>query len=187
MDKTVLYKKYFADDTTGSRIIRKFYFTHHQLMIQNSYIDFNDLAHDIFLNISKIDFEKVKNEQHYIHRSIKIQCWAVLDKIYSKSGVITPETRLTNDRTEFSLSETPSGDPDPHGLMESDQLMVTIARFKRTLPSEEMNILNTLIDEHNIALVDMARRFHLNENTVRTKIRRLRISFEEYLRKNGHV
>lgn len=187
MDKTVLYKKYFAVDTIGLRIIKKFYLTHHQQMIQNSYTDFNDLVHDIYLNISKIDFGKVQNEQHYIHRAIKIQCWAILDKIQSKKTFITPEARLRNDQSEYAMSETPSGEPDPHGIMETDQLIVTISRFKRTLASDEVNILNTLIDEHDIALVDMAKRFHLNENTVRTKVRRLRISFEEYLRKNGHV
>ncbi|MBL7959379.1 sigma-70 family RNA polymerase sigma factor [bacterium] len=187
MNSTTLHKKYFAENTVGSKIIRKFYFANSKILVNNNYADFNDLVHEIYLNISKINFDKIQNEEHYIHRAIKVQCWSVLDKIYSKKGLVTTETRLSNERSSYSLSEAPSGDPDPQANMESAQLMTIVTRFRKTLAADETKILNTLIDEQGVSFVDMARRFQLNENTIRTKVRRLRISFEEYLRENGQI
>lgn len=187
MDNTILYKKYFAENTIGSKIIRKFYFANYQLLIKNNYLDFNDLVHDIFLKISKIDFSKIQNEQFYIHRAMKVQCWSILDKIYSKKSLEIAESRLSSEQTGYSLSEAPSSDLDPQENMESEQLMTTVIRFKKTLTADEINIFNTLIDEHDVAFVELAKRFQLNENTVRTKIMRLRNSLSEYLKQNGQI
>jgi DNA-directed RNA polymerase specialized sigma24 family protein len=156
-------------------------------MIKNNFVDLNDLIHDIYLNLSKINFDKVQNEQNYVHRAIKIQCWAVLDKITSKKLQVIPETNLVTDRHTPILSEAPSTEPDPHHRMETSQLMSIFLRFKKTLPTEETNLLNAMLDEHDLAFVDVAKRLQLNENTVRTKVRRLRKSFHEYLKENGYV
>ena len=84
MNKELLYKRYFNSGTRGYKLVKAFYNKYHDLLYKADYPDFNDFLNDIFLSISSINFSKVQQEEHYVIRSVNLQCRHLLDKAIRK-------------------------------------------------------------------------------------------------------
>ena len=74
--------------------------------------------------------------------------------------------------------------PDPHIILEGEELLNIINIFKMELKSEERDLLNSMIDEKTRA--EIAGEKNSNLNTLDTHIRRLRIRFFSFLKDNGY-
>jgi len=182
-----LYKTYFQEGTRGFFLICKFYNKYADLLSRTNLITVNDAIHEVFLSVSKTDFRKVRKIEHYVMRSIKIQCWSLLDKAVKRKKVI-PKSHLPN-RTDEPAPEN-DGDRqmlderDPVKELEGLELVNHINLFKVQIKSREVQILNYLIDE--TPRTHIAEVMNLNLNTLDTHIRRLRIKLVHYLRNLGY-
>ena len=107
MNSTELHNTYFTPDTRGYKILRKFYAKYMDLFEKTSYTDFNDFLNQIYLNISRIDFNKeIQNKEAYTIGAIKIQCRVQLDKAIKYKNHIVPEVyKLDDDGNEISAFE----------------------------------------------------------------------------------
>ncbi len=187
MDPNHLHDKYLRKGTGGYGILKKFFMSYYDVLSKSDHSTFDDFLNGIYLNLVKIDLVKIEKEENYIYRSIKIQCWAALDKAIKKRSRIVPEREVLENNGKNSLEERPATNArNPLQILESREFMTLFIRFRSTLDREESEIVNALIDRPDESLADLAKRRNLNENTVRTKVRRIRLAFTDYLKHHGY-
>jgi len=186
MDSDTLYTNYLRQGTAGYAVVSKFYFRYADLLAKASLTNVNDVVHEIFISLSKIDFAKVQNAEHYIMRSIKLQCWTLLDKALRLKEMLSATEKGSSAESVEVRSVTREGEETGH-LMELDgmELFVQVNLFKAQLSSKEVRLLNMLIDE--IDRIEIAKLLEMNLNTLDTNIRRLRIKLAEYLKSLGYT
>ena len=187
MNNQTLYKTYFQQGTSGYAVVTKFYFRYADLLSRMSFVSVDDVVHEIFISLSKTDFAKVHNEEHYIMRAIKLQCWAMVDKAIRVKAVMAEsgsgDTRNEAD-SEQNRKKKVSNESVQLVELEGMELLVNINLFKIFLNQKEQQLLNFLIDETERS--EIARSLELNLNTLDTNIRRLRIKLADYLKKLGY-
>lgn len=186
MDTNTLHKKYLQQGTAGFAIIRKFHARYADLLAKNNVMSIDDVLHEIFLSLSKTDFNEVRNVEHYIMRAIKLQCWSLLDKAIRQKTV--GELRaVTNDEKEEPTEQIQHAahQNDQLSELEGMDLLVQIDLFKARLHPHEVRLLNCLIDETERS--DIAAMLEMNLNTLDTNIRRLRMKLAEYLKGLGYI
>ena len=189
MNLTEINNNYFTSGTRGYKIISCFYNKYLDLFKKTIYNDLGDFSNQIFLSVSKIDFNKeIRNEEAYIIGTIKIQCRVLLDKAI-KSKKIIPESQLRN--TDFKENEesvinnfSPDNKDKLFEAIEGNEIFNQINIFKIQLKQNETQLLNYLIDEKT--RYEIAEEINLNLNTLDTHIRRLRIKFSRFLKKSGY-
>jgi hypothetical protein len=188
MDHHYIYAKYLSAGTTGYAIINRFYHTYYDALSQSDYAHPEDLVNEIFLQLSKIDMARVRKEENYFHRAIKLQCWAILDRVLKIKKKVIPESQnSSNHDSNFDLDLSKSSDMgNPWQELEGQELMHLIRKFKKTLDKSDVTILNSLIDDPDETFVDLAKKKGINENTLRTKVRRLRQSLSKFLKQGGY-
>jgi DNA-directed RNA polymerase specialized sigma24 family protein len=178
---------YLNEGTAGYTIVRKFHMRYADVLATTNLIDLNDVIHEIFLSLSKNNFDNVRNLEHYIMRAIKLQCWSLLDKaIKQKAFIANTDSRNVNDGNQ--------NDEEPHfpnsntneqlQILEGTELFIHINLFKTRLNLKEVQLLNLLIDETDRS--EMAKSMGFNLNTLDTNIRRLRIKLADHLRNLGY-
>ncbi|MEO8399254.1 MAG: hypothetical protein ABI550_05480 [Ignavibacteriaceae bacterium] len=188
MDSSDIHNIYFTSETRSYKIIRRFYSNYNDLFKNTLYPDFNDFLNQIFLNISRIDFNKeIKNKEAYIIGAIKIQCRVQLDKAI-RAKKVTAESRLkklpeSEDEENITLKIIKFS-PGPDDAFEAEEILNKINDFKLELKNNERELLNFLIDETPRA--EIAEMQKLKINTLDTHIRRLRIKLFAFLSKNGY-
>jgi len=183
MDLKTLHRRFFSENTVGYRTIQKFFVQYRSLLAKNGSTEFHDLLNEVFVSISQTNFSKIIKIEHYVHRAIKIQCWAILDKCKRYERKTNTITLNDEDTIEEAVK---SNDPGPIAQMETQELLKLVIHFKQTLNSENQSIFNELIENSDESFVDLATKFNLNGNTFRTKVKRLRSGFAEYLRSRGY-
>lgn len=184
MDSNTLHIKYLQQGTAGFVVIRKFYLRYADLLVSSNLATIDDVMHEIFLSLSKTDFNEVRNAEHYIMRAIKLQCWSMLDKaIKHKTAGVKRESQ--DDETEHELIHAAANQHDQLNVVEGNDLLVQINLFKARLNPQEVTLLNHLIDETD--RFDIAAAMNMNLNTLDTNIRRLRMKLAEYLKHLGYV
>ena len=179
---------YLQKGTAGYAIIGKFHSRYVDILAKINMTDINDVVHEVFLSFSKTDFENVRTIEHYVMRAIKLQCWSLLDKAIRQKAIIA-----NNDGMNDSDEKKKSYEQIPDVLYQNGQLtelegtdlLVQINLFKVRLNSQEIRLLNLLIDETERS--EIAARLEINLNTLDTNIRRLRIKLAEYLKSLGYV
>ena len=188
MDNQSLHREYLHTGTAGYAIIKKFHSRYADVLAKISLVDFNDVLHEIFLSLSKTNVDNVRNIDHYMLRAIKLHCWSLLDKaIRQKSIILNSSVQHQSDETERISKEIPA-DTRYNGQLselEGADLLVQINLFKIRLNSQEIRLLNFLIDEMD--RFEIAKMMELNVNTLDTNIRRLRIKLAEYLKPLGYT
>ena len=185
MSPEELNHKYFSKDTRGYNIINKYYYKYHDLFRKTAFPDFNDFAHQIFLNISQISFTKeIKNLEAYLIGSIKIQCRVQLDKALKMKNTV-PESSLTSDdENEPVILRIPAKSNKPDEILDVQEMYYHISLFKLELKQREILLLNFLIDEK--PRNGIANEMQINLNTLDTHIRRLRVKMSNYFKKLGY-
>lgn len=182
-----LNKIYFSRNTRGYNIIYKFYHKYYDLFYSTCNISYNDFLNQIYLNISNIDFSKdIKNVEAYITASIKIQCRVQLDRSIKLKKIIS-ESKLKKEENESnSILEINSERKEisPAEILEGSEILQNISLFKFSLNSNEIELLNYLIDEKTRK--EIVENTGMNINTLDTQIRRLRIKFYNFLKKLGY-
>jgi len=183
-----LNEKYFSNGSRGFKILNRFYLKYRDLFTRTIFIEFDDFKNQIFLNISGIRLsEDIINEEAYIIGAIKIQCRVQLDKaIRSKKVLSESRTAGTagDGESPSYMEKIETALPDPHIILEGEELLNIINIFKMELKSEERDLLNSMIDEKTRA--EIAGEKNSNLNTLDTHIRRLRIRFFSFLKDNGY-
>ena len=187
MNSSELHKNYFTPDSRGYKILRKFYSKYSDLFEKSSYPEFNDFLNQIYLNITRIDFNsEIENKEAYIIGAIKIQCRVQLDKVFKHKYHFVPETKNIDDEgNNVSIFENiKSENNNPVESYEGQEIFNTINIFKLKLKISEKQLLNYLIDETpRKEIADIQK---INMNTLDTKIRRLRIKLFNYLKDSGY-
>jgi DNA-directed RNA polymerase specialized sigma24 family protein len=183
-----LNEKYFSNNTRGYKIINRFYLKYRDLFIKTIFTEFEDFRNQIFLNISGIKLsEEIKNEEAYIIGSIKIQCRVQLDKALRRKKE-KPESQFNNSLIEedgISITENLADSlPDPHEMLEGEEVFNSLNTFKLQLNTVEKELLNNMIEEKT--RIEIAEAKNLNMNTLDTHIRRLRIKLFTFLKENGY-
>lgn len=181
-----LNRNYFTKGTRGYTIISKYYYKYQDLFEKTIFPDFKDFIHQIFLNISGINFtEEIKNPEAYVIGTIKIQCRVQLDKSIKLKNVIPESRLLKNNETEEVLTfKLPSQGNNPVGLLDTQEMFIQINMIKLQLKQPEKDLLNLLIDE--TPRLEIAGELNLNLNTLDTNIRRLRVKIAEYFKNLGY-
>ncbi len=187
MDSRTLHTEYLQDGTAGHAIIRKFYGRYSDVLVTTSLIDINDVLHEVFLSLSKTNFENVQNLEHYIMRAIKLQCWSLLDKaIRQKAIVVKNEGNQEGVSNENNLDHSLFASHNEQlQEIEGSELFVQINLFKSQLKKNDIRLLNFLIDETERP--EIAKILGINLNTLDTNIRRLRIKLADHLRGLGYA
>lgn len=188
MDITTLHNVYLQKGTAGYAVIRNFYSRYADILAKTSLINIDDVVHEVFLSLSKTDFENVRNVEHYIMRAIKLQCWSLLDKAIRQKAIITDNDGMNDsDEKERNYKQIPTVTYQNGQLteLEGTDLLVQINLFKARLNSQEIRLLNFLIDEMDRS--EIAGMMEINVNTLDTNIRRLRIKLAEYLKNLGYA
>jgi len=188
VEPSKLNQKYFSADTQGYKIIKWFYYKYQDLFQRTNFPQFKEFLHQIFLNISKINFSKeINNEEAYIIGSIKIQCRVQLDqalKIKNQMMNKTPEVRDETIENVSFIESLESNNPGPLEMLEMQEVFQVINIFKLSLNTNELELFNNLIDE--ISRKEISEKNQINLNTLDTQIRRLRIKLFTYLKDSGH-
>lgn len=185
MDNRTLHTEYFQEGTSGHAIVRKFYGRYSDVLTKSSLIDINDVIHEVFLSISKTNFENVRDPEHYIMRAIKLQCWSLLDKAIKQKGLTgTNESELEHNEKIERFDQTQMQNTQLQEI-EGTELLVQINLFKNQLKENDIRLLNFLMDETE--RTDIAKFLGINLNTLDTKIRRLRMKLAEYLNNLGYA
>ncbi len=187
MDSQTLHTEYLQEGTAGYAIVRKFYGRYSDVLTVTSLIDINDIIHEVFLSLSKTNFESVRDPEHYIMRAIKLQCWSLLDKaIKQKNLTVKNESEQEIDGKTEHLNRPFSATQNTQlQEIEGIELLVQINLFKNQLKESDVRLLNYLIDETERS--DIAKFLGVNLNTLDTNIRRLRMKLAEYLNNLGYV
>ena len=183
-----LNEKYFSNNSRGFKIINRFYFKYRDLFARTIFVEFEDFRNQLFLNISGIKLtEGITNEEDYIIGAMKIQCRVQLDKAI-RSKKEKPESRLNDTLVEgegISISENlPADLPDPHIILEGEEVFNCINIFKMQLQAEEKRLFNSMIDGKTRQ--EIVEEQNINMNTLDTHIRRLRIKFFAFLKEKGY-
>lgn len=188
MSPKELNKKYFAGKTRGYKILNRYYYKYSDLFRSTIYPDFNDFLNQIFLNVSGIDYSKdIQNLEAYIISSIKIQCRVQLDKALRSKKIIAENhlKKISSDEYEPSITEfIVSTNNNPHEILEGEEILNKINLFKLSLKKDDIDIINFLIDDKSRS--EMVEMLNINLNTLDTKIRRIRMKFLAFLKKEGY-
>ena len=185
MDSKTLYRNHFQNGTPGYTLIRNFYIRYADLLRYASLIDLDDIVHEVYASISRTDFTKVRNREHYIMRAIKLHCWSLIDKSsrmkQHRGASQIPEAQINGTDDTWMTS---GAEADPVESLQERELLVHINLFKEAIRPAEAQILNHLIDM--TPREEIARSLNLNLNTLDTQIRRLRIKLVRYLSPMGY-
>ncbi|MDP1676305.1 MAG: hypothetical protein Q8L88_05510 [Bacteroidota bacterium] len=187
MNSQTLHTEYLQEGTAGYAIIRKFYARYSDVLVTTSLIDINDVLHEVFLSLSKSNFDNVRNLEHYILRAIKLQCWSLLDKaIKQKAIVVKNEGNQEGGNNEKNLDQQLfTAHNEQLQEIEGSELLVQINLFKNHLKENDIRLLNFLIDETERS--EIAKILGINLNTLDTNIRRLRMKLADYLNRLGYI
>lgn len=184
MNQEQIYKKYFALNTTGYLIVLKFYRNYKNVLVKSQFPSFEDALHEVYLSITKIKFEHIVLPDNYIHRAIKIQCWALLDRVQKEKA--QTDTNYDHHKNESQMYELTSDDKSPLDILQYSELLTIIMRFKSLLSNDELKTFELLDETADSFLTDIAKKNDTNINTIRTKIFRLRRKFDEHLKTWGY-
>jgi DNA-directed RNA polymerase specialized sigma24 family protein len=180
MDNQILHQKYLREGTTGQAVIRRFYSRYTDVLAHSTIVSVDDVVHEVFVSLSKTDFTKVQNVEHYVMRAIKLHCWSLLDKAIRLKALVVENTNdLDSDETVKGRAKA-AGSADHPMELDGMELLARVNLFKAHVGIKEARLLNLLIDETPRS--EMAALLGLNMNTLDTNIRRLRIRLAEYLK-----
>jgi DNA-directed RNA polymerase specialized sigma24 family protein len=166
-------------------VIRRFYSRYTDVLAHSTIVSVDDVVHEVFVSLSKTDFAKVQNVEHYVLRAIKLHCWTLLDKAIRLRALVgdNADDRDSDETTKGALKERLITDHPTE--LEGIELLACVNLFKAQVGLKEARLLNLLIDETPRS--EMADLLGLNMNTLDTNIRRLRIRLVEYLRGLGYT
>ena len=182
-------RNYFYPGTRGYKMLRVYYTKYQDLFSRTLHHEFEEFLNQILLNVSSINFsEEIKNVEAYMIGTLKIQCRVQLDQALKIKNRIGSQSETGNSETEEKESfyeKIPSSNPGPQESLEGQEIFTAVNVFKLTLKSNEVDMLNFLID--GTQRIEIAEKQKMNLNTVDTQIRRLRIKFLEYLKSSGYT
>jgi len=187
MDYHRLHDLYFAEQTIGYKILRSYYNRNWDVFRCSDYPEFGDFSHEIFLSLTSIDFEAIQKEENYVIRSMRIQCWVIMDKcLRRRRREITDPTYAFRGMTDDSYSRLASPHGNPLIELAGKDIVQCINVFRENLPATETKILDRMIEDPEEKQIDAAQGLGINVNTLRTKIRRLRLSLSDFLETYGY-
>lgn len=137
--------------------------------------------HEVFIAVAKTDFEKVRNTEHYVMRTVKLQCWSLLDKAIRQKARTAGSVATDNPDDQHIAAR----EPEQASAIDEMELLAQVNLFKDQASDREVRLLNLLIDE--TPREEIAALLALNMNTLDTHIRRLRIRLGQYLRSLGYT
>jgi len=185
MDIQILHQKYLREGAAGYAVMRRFYSRYTDVLAHSTIVSVDDVVHEVFVSLSKTDFTKVQNVEHYVMRAIKLHCWSLLDKAIRLKALVVENTNdVDSDDTVLGASKADTSADHPTEL-DGMELLACVNLFKAQVGLKESRLLNLLIDETPRS--EMAALLGLKMNTLDTNIRRLRIQLVEYLKGMGYT
>ena len=187
MDMNRLHQEFLREGSAGHAVIRKFYSRYTDVLAHSTIVSIDDVVHEVFVSLSKTDFTKVQNIEHYMMRAIKLQCWSLLDKALRMKAVSAERKQGTTDDEEDrdQIDSEPASEHQPLAELEGIELLGHVNLFKSQLGGKEAQLLNMLIDGAERS--EIAKELALNMNTLDTHIRRLRIRLAGHLKNLGYM
>lgn len=189
MNPEEIHKKYFVPHSKGYKILSYYFSRYRDLFVRTMFSELDEFINQIYLNISSISISnKIKNPDAYIIAAIKIQCRVQLDRALKLKKKQLNEIAIeseSDDENKSVLNDGKIAGENTYHHAESNELLTIINMFKLSLKEQEKLLFNSLID--NISRNEIAQLMNKNLNTVDTHIRRLRIKFFSYLKKNGYL
>ncbi len=186
MDTNTLHQEFLREGSAGYAVIRRFHSRYTDALVHSAIVSVDDVVHEVFLSLSKTDFAKVQNVEHYILRAIKLHCWSMLDKALRVKAISAERIEKVQNEDEGnaqSVSE-PRSEHQQLTEVEGIELLGFVNLFKAQLESKDEQLLNMLID--GAERFEIAQQLVLNINTLDTHIRRLRIRLAGYLKSLGY-
>jgi len=182
-----LYKLYFADETRGFYMMRKFYHKYADLLSRSEFPTFDDFRNQIYVNLSDLNLDRAtKTKEGYCIGAIKIQCRVQLEKAL-KEKVMLSESQMQRNSEDTSSPinrRTDHQSNSPEEQFHISELFREITIFRMQLRDIEKKVLNHLIN--GIDRAEMAQDLDLNTNTLDTHIRRIRLKLIAFLEKRGY-
>ena len=184
MDKKKLHQQFLQQGSTGYAVIRRFYSRYADVLVHSTIVSIDDVAHEVFISLSKTDFTRVKDVEHYVLHAIKLHCWSILDRSIRLKGLV--ETRNADDDSsgQDAVISKLSRPGNQITEVEGSELLALVNLFKAKVASNEAQLLNLLIDETPRS--EIASTLGLKMNTLDTNIRRLRIRLADFLKGLGY-
>ena len=184
MDKKKFHREFLQQGSAGYAVIRRFYSRYADVLVHSTIISVDDVVHEVFISLSKTDFTRVKDVEHYVLRAIKLHCWSILDRSIRLKGLV--ETRRGDDESSdqdavISKLARPGNQTTE---VEGSELLALVNLFKAQSARNEAQLLNLLIDETPRS--EIASTLGLKMNTLDTNIRRLRIRLADFLKGLGY-
>jgi len=185
VDSHILHKKYLSEGTSGYAIIRRFHVKYSDVLFKANILQVEDVVHEVLLSLSKTDFSRVQNVDHYVLRAIKLHSWSLLDRAIRLKSMSVDAISDPNEGEEVGERQ-PNGSisRDHLDVIEGAELLAYVNLFKSTISPRDSRLLNLLIDETERS--EIAKLLELNLNTLDTSIRRLRIRLAEFLKNLGY-
>lgn len=182
MNPEKLYRLYFSPGTRGYAFIRAFHAKHLHDFAKTELADFHALANQVFLNIVSIAEHNIHGiEEHYVIKSIYFQCWKLLLRESKNRKIIAMESQIAQSSGSQSHLENLSSGDNPEKVVEANDLLEKLIRFRESLENRDRKILNALIDDQRP--LDIARNLKLNYNLLNVRILRMRQKLKNYLHK----
>lgn len=141
---------------------------------------------EVYIGLSSIREESIREKaDHYLMKAVYFRCWRLFEdnKAYKQSEV--PASRAQRDNEDDdAVTRAPSTTPLPDSPLLAQDLLEHIHRFRMTLNSREIVILNGLIDEMTVA--EIARKAGITINYAGVLIHRVREALHVYLEDIGY-
>jgi len=186
VDSHNLHQMYLSEGTGGHAVIRRFHQKYSDVLARVGVSDIDDIVHEVFVSLSRTNFDQVQNIEHYLMRAIKLHCWSLLDKaLRHKSMTAENRDEPLNDDAVGEHNAPRTNHPDQLTTLEGVELLTYVNLFKTQLSARDSRLLNLMIDETERS--DIAKLLELNMNTLDTSIRRLRIRLAEFLKNLGYT
>ncbi|BDQ03342.1 hypothetical protein [Ignavibacterium sp.] len=188
MNPEEIQKKYFIPGSKGYKVLSFYFNRYRDLFVKTIYSELDEFINQVYLNICSISLsDEIKNPDAYLIAAIKIQCRVQLDlalKIKKKQQNEIPIEYESDDEDMSSLYFSQKEKQKTYSKVESEELFSIINLFKLSLKEQERALFNLLVNDMH--RTEIARITKKNLNTIDTQIRRLRIKFFSYLKKNGY-
>jgi len=186
MKPDTFYNLYFADETRGFYMMRKFYHKYADLLSRSEFPSFDDFRNQIYINLSDLNLDRAtKTKEGYCIGAIKIQCRVQLEKALKEKVMLSESQMKREPEDNLSPIERQPDDQsnNPEEQFNVSDLFREITLFRLQLRDVEKKVLNHLID--GMERPEMAKDLHLNTNTLDTHIRRIRLKLIAFLEERG--
>lgn len=172
-----IHNRYYSKNARGYYIIRKFYSKYRDQLENRSKLPLNQILHDFYLNLRKIDKSNIVNDDvNYILSAIHVQCRALLSD--QKNAINPAVHKMKMNPESEGNSRTSSSE-----IIQMQEFLYQLSLFKLTLKDREIKILNSLIDGKSKEEITESEK--LTADLYNKTIKKLSLKLKKFLKNLG--